>query len=583
MARRFGLAVAMRILRKMLSSKIKFIFSILRESTRLKIYWNQFFIFCTSVLQLLSVFTIPVFFSLVFNELNFNENGKLGLIVRYFNFHLVSPTLLGVIFILFMLFANSAFLYFSYRNFAVANEVLEEVSTKLFKFFIDQEISYHLKTNSAIIKSKVQTDCVKLVNHILIPFLNILPSVGNILLVLIALMFLNVLLTVLVIFLSLLSYLVFNRYLRKELRNRGKEHSRLAVKYHSLLSEGLSSLKETKVMKREDFVVMGYGKLMHELAENEVKSSFLQTVPKFLGEFLFFLLVILLGILVLNGILVGVSLNEIGIFAMASLKILPALNSLSANLNKINSGMGSLEHIKQDLVDMKRSQHNPATKLKNIPLGPIEFKNVSYQYENASQRALCEVSFVIAPGSKIAIIGASGSGKSTLIDLIMNFLSPTSGEIIYSNTHEVHRLSYVPQKIFLLDDTIKSNILYGRLKNVHEVNFQHSLEQSHCNEFLNKLAHKELTMAGEDGCNLSGGQRQRIGLARGLYNNPTLMVVDEGTSAMDPETEEIVLRNIICQNPEMTLIWVTHRYNHLSEFDHIYKLEEGKLSPWLIS
>ena len=188
-------------------------------------------------------------------------------------------------------------------------------------------------------------------------------------------------------------------------------------------------------------------------------------------------------------------------------------------------------------------------------------------------------------GDFIGIIGETGSGKSTLINLFTGLLKPSEGKIevdglnIFSNLSEWHKkIGYVPQSIYLMDDTIKKNIAFGlREDDIDDNSVKQAVEKASLSEFLKNLPNGLDTIVGEKGIRISGGQQQRIGIARALYRDPEILILDEATSSLDQSTEKKIMDSIQFLKRKKTLIIVTHRLSTVDKCDKIFFINEGKI------
>ncbi len=210
----------------------------------------------------------------------------------------------------------------------------------------------------------------------------------------------------------------------------------------------------------------------------------------------------------------------------------------------------------------------------------IEINNLNFVYPNSNRMALNKINLSIPSGKKFGIVGSTGSGKTTLVDILLGLLKPTNGDISLDGS-EINKLGlrawqnsigYVPQNIFLSDKTIAENIAFGlsleeldidRVKEVCKIASLH-------NFISEELEQSYFTEVGERGIRLSGGQRQRIGIARALYNNPSLLVLDEATSALDNLTEKVIIESIANHSKNITTIIIAHRLNTIKNCDCIY-------------
>lgn len=219
----------------------------------------------------------------------------------------------------------------------------------------------------------------------------------------------------------------------------------------------------------------------------------------------------------------------------------------------------------------------------------LQFKNMSFRYRPDLPDVLSDINFTLKRGETLGIIGKTGSGKSTLLQMIVRQLDPTQGEIRYNDqkldslnlTEYRKHLSVVPQDVFLFSDTIYNNIAFGALnfEAVTKEEITKAAKNSHVLHNIEAFPDKFETILGERGVNLSGGQKQRVSIARALIRKPDILLLDDCLSAVDTETEEIILRNLKQLNREnqTTSVIVSHRISSLRNADYILVLEEGKI------
>ncbi|MFV0189214.1 MULTISPECIES: ABC transporter ATP-binding protein [unclassified Empedobacter] len=214
--------------------------------------------------------------------------------------------------------------------------------------------------------------------------------------------------------------------------------------------------------------------------------------------------------------------------------------------------------------------------------GTIEFKNVTYIYENTGIKALDNVSFKINKGETLAILGKTGSGKSTIALLVARSLEPTSGEILIDgkNIHDINvesireKIGYVPQEAFLFSDSLTNNILFGS-DDTDEQTAEIFAKKAVVHDNIDRFKERYETVVGERGVTLSGGQKQRVSIARALVNDPKILIFDDSLSAVDTETEEQILNNLSSEINGKTTIIITHRVSSAKRADQILVLEDG--------
>lgn len=216
----------------------------------------------------------------------------------------------------------------------------------------------------------------------------------------------------------------------------------------------------------------------------------------------------------------------------------------------------------------------------------IEFKNVSYQFSNSSTPTLKNLNFIIPKGTKTGIVGRTGKGKSTIVNLIFRHLDPNTGQVLVNGIAlpDLQIKSYrkmigaVPQEVFLFSDTIGNNIRFGLPEDTPDEAVLDAAKFAHVHHNIEELEDQYETILGERGINLSGGQKQRISLARAVIKKPDLLIFDDSLSAVDTETEEIILNNIKTKLAGVTTLIVAHRLSSVVDCDQILVLENGQIA-----
>ena len=277
-------------------------------------------------------------------------------------------------------------------------------------------------------------------------------------------------------------------------------------------------------------------------------------------------------------------ISTLGVFVAATFRMIPSLNRIIGASQSMKFNLPSVDIIFKEIrsnIDVK--DFNKTTK-------KFEFQNeivldkVSFGYI-PEKPILKNINLKIKRGKIIGIIGESGSGKSTLVDLLIGLHKPTSGNVIIDGKNDFklgqawrRNIGYVSQSIYLTDDSIKNNIALGVKE--HEldlVRINQVIKDVQLDKFIKTLDLGVDTKVGDRGVQISGGQRQRIGVARALYNNPSVLVLDEATSALDVKTEKEVMKSIYSLKGEITIIIIAHRLTTLSSVDQIYNIINGKI------
>jgi ATP-binding cassette subfamily B protein len=264
---------------------------------------------------------------------------------------------------------------------------------------------------------------------------------------------------------------------------------------------------------------------------------------------------------------------------LASYKLLQALQQVYSSFVTIIASNYVLTNVLEPLYDVGVTKYS--NNFKEHFKKSIFLKNVFFGYKKNS-KVINGISLKINKGDSIAIIGKSGSGKTTLLDIIMGLIKPESGEIIIDGKKKDqlrYKIAHVPQNMYLADISIKENIAFGvRLNQIDMKMVKESARLACLDTFIESLPNKYDSAVGERGVLLSGGQIQRLGIARAIYAQPEILIIDEGTSALDSETELKIIESLRQIAKKTTLIISTHRINNLKLCKRVYRVSKGKIS-----
>lgn len=349
-------------------------------------------------------------------------------------------------------------------------------------------------------------------------------------------------------------------------------------------------VKEVKVLEKESFFLSQYEKQYDIYIAAQKKYRVLSYIPKPIMETLCIGgLLIMVVIKLVNGADAAYFVSTLSVFAIAAFRLLPSFNRMSESASRIMFDKSSVDAIYEDLMLVKNLEKNAIVqKRDNQKLKfetEIQIQNLSFRYPNMENYVLEKVDFTIEKNQSVAFIGASGAGKTTMADIILGILRPERGSIlvdgqdIYQDMYKWHNLlGYIPQTIFLMDDTIRNNIVLGvPEEEIDEKRVQEVLEEAQLKCFIDTLEDGLDTVIGEGGVRLSGGQRQRIGIARALYRNPEVLILDEATSALDNDTETAVMEAINSLSGKKTLIIIAHRLSTIENCNVVYEVKDKKV------
>ena len=385
------------------------------------------------------------------------------------------------------------------------------------------------------------------------------------------------------------------------------------------IEEMMNGQKVVKVFTHEEESIENFNKLNDQLfhsADNANKfGNILMPVNAQIGNISYVLCALVGGVLALNGV-GGFTLGKLASFLTYNKSFSQPVNQLSMQLNNIVMALAGSERIFKlldeepetddgyvtlvrarkengQIVESKertgmwawKHTHQADGSVDYIELkGDVVFDDVDFGY-NPDKIVLHNVDLYATPGQKIAFVGSTGAGKTTMVDLILGVLKPQAGKITvdgmdikesYRGWHD--KIGYIPQTIYMLDDTIRNNIAFGKVKSIDDAEIWAALKQAQLDEFVKSLDEGLDTMIGEAGVRLSGGQRQRIGIARALYRRPEVLVLDEATSALDTETEAAVMEAIDSLQGKMTMLIIAHRLSTIKNCDMVYQVEGGSVT-----
>jgi len=384
-----------------------------------------------------------------------------------------------------------------------------------------------------------------------------------------------------------LSYFVLWLTIRRPVARLGEEFPMLGNQIVARAQEALDGIKEIKVAARgEDFVRRLSGPRL-QLARNAIRHGTLDLIPSRVIETTAFgvIIVVTLYLLMRTGNS-GDAIAMVAFYAFAAYRLVPRLKSIFDNIDAVRYNAPALKIICADFAPTEQPPdlHGPDA----IPLRTsIEIERVTFSYSGNRAPAARELSLVIPAGTFTCIVGPTGAGKSTAIDILLGLLRPEVGRVLVDGAElsperplaSGYSVGYVPQFINLLDDTITNNIAFGlRPEAIDRERVRLAARQAQIHEFIeNELENGYDGTIGEGGLRLSGGQRQRIGLARALYGDPQVLILDEATNGLDSRTESDLLDSLLALKPRRTIVCVSHRTTVAQRADRVLVLDAGRL------
>jgi ATP-binding cassette, subfamily B, bacterial PglK len=359
-------------------------------------------------------------------------------------------------------------------------------------------------------------------------------------------------------------------------------------------SEVLGGIKDIKVLGREDAYLSRFRGPSARYSRYQTTSTVLSEVPKYIVEAVGFGCVLAFAVFLIStrGDL-GDALPILGLYAFAGYRLLPAAQRIFSAMAKLRFGRRAIELIHADLVEVRTDpdqERSPRVLVDESPVPidhDIRLRGVSYSYPESGIPALAGIDVTIPRHSSLGIVGSTGAGKTTLVDLLLGLLQPTSGDVLVDGRSILDvgirrwqtSIGYVPQYSYLTDASIAENVALGlNPANLDLERVEIAARAAQVHDFVTTLPDGYATVVGERGVRLSGGQRQRIGIARALYRDPALLVLDEATNALDIRTEARAMEAIAALRGRKTLVIIAHRISTVQECDQILVLENGKVA-----
>ena len=383
------------------------------------------------------------------------------------------------------------------------------------------------------------------------------------------------------------------RVLKKKLNAIGKRNQDIQSRIAKWRIQSIYGLKDVKVLNRQDFFIRNYyesGKVGAELA---TKYAVLNDLPHLVIETIFMATILgFMMALLTSGQNLSAFLPQLMAFGVAAIRVMPSANRINTYMTEIAYEQPSLDFVYENLTDAMKTNKKMAAERAKVAGGALHLEKeiclegITFRYPDGDRNIFTDASMVIPKGKSVGIKGASGAGKSTIVDILLGLLHVQRGKItcdganIFSNYESwLSQIGYIPQSIYLIDESIRDNIAFGiDEREIDDARIREVAAEAQLLEFIDSLPEGLDTKIGDRGVRLSGGQRQRIGIARALYHNPEILVFDEATSALDNETEAALMGAINSFHGRKTMIIIAHRLNTIENCDLIYEVKGEKIT-----
>ena len=513
-----------------------------------------------------------------FNDLkNFAKN------VSTDKFIIISSILLIIIFIL----KNLLILLFNYLNIWVEKKFLVNLSKKLLNSYLRKKYIFHVKTNPNTLINSVLSETARGLSFIF-TIINLMREVLVLIILFSSIIIINHNLALMIILTMGLASIVFFFTIKNILKKLGLEskiYNEIRLKN---LSETFGIVKLIKIFNARNYFLNQFNRTNIKKINIENKIRFFTLIPRaFLEVVAIFTISITTFYFIYNDYSLVSVIPTLSLLAILLVRAVPAFGVINVSASVLQYHKQSMNFILEELKndkDYKREIENSEKINNKNSIDSIEIQNLTFSYPGTEKIILNNVNLDLYKGDFVGIKGESASGKSTLIDIILGLLKPSQGQVIINKKSDFklfeinnENIGYVPQDVYLTDDTLKNNIGLGiREEIIDEEKIIKILQKLKLDEILNNQG--IYSKLGNRGIKLSGGQRQRIGIARALYRNPEVLILDEATNALDIETEKIILDEIKNLGENMLIIMINHRNSVFENCNKIFNLKDGHIS-----
>ena len=577
----------------MIKTIIEF-FSLLTSSQRRRFYTLQILVIIMTFAEVASIFSITPFMAIVGDPSLLQKENLLGTL--YIKSNLTSPYefifYLGFIVLAILMISAFISIFITWRLAIFSTKIGVEIGDSLYSYYLNQDWLFHTRGSSSNLTKKISTDTARLTTEFILPLMYLNSRLClTLIVVLILLIYDPLVLTICLVIFSGGYFFIF-KLAQTKLEINNKNISNMFLERYKLMNSGFGGIKEVLLMGKSSNFIKLFTTAGNKLAYSQGVNKAIALVPRYFMELMGFTFMISLVLYLISksqGVLFLASILPIlSIYAIAGIKLLPALQQIFGAITTIKGNLSAYKSIEEDLKNINTQVKKKIEANKQVwsKHNEICLKNITFNFTEKKFFTINNVSLTIKPNTSVGFVGKSGSGKSTIIDIITGLIEPQQGEItidgIPLNKKNLrtwqNKIGIVPQAIFLLEGSIAENVAFGISHDlIDHQQVKKALKLAYLEEWLSGLENGIHTKVGERGIQLSGGQRQRIAIARSLYYEPDVLIFDEATSALDRITEKTIMNSIDDFSGKKTLIMISHRLTTVQKCDQIFIIDKGSI------
>jgi ATP-binding cassette, subfamily B, bacterial PglK len=568
------------------------IWSVLTSRQRRWVLGVQLLSIAMALSTVAGIASIAPFFSILGNPKLIDQSGLLHWLYHAgFSSRRSFTVALGIGFMGLVLLANLINFLGSFLMTRLALSVGTDLQSLLFREYLGRPYAFHSSTHSAVIFNNVIFETTRLANGILQNVFSLVTNIFTALFIVVSVILVNPAVACAMMAALAGGYALIYLAVRNRLLRAGETQSRLFTEQTKIVNESLGAIKEILVLRIQGFFGSQFERFSQALARAAAHTQLISQSPRQVMECVAVVGLVLVALL--SGSRegdIGAWLGQLTFLGFAAYKLLPALQQAFAAVVRIRAESAGFFSIAPDLRIARAGP--PVGGLvdrawQDRPAREIRLKDVCFRYKPHGPPAVSGVSICIPARAAVGLVGANGSGKTTLVDLIAGLLVPGIGQIevdgvVVDDANRAAwqaRIAYVPQSIFLLDTTIAQNVALGvSPAAVDRKRLIAAAQLAQLDEFVATLPDGYEHRVGERGARLSGGQRQRIGIARALYTNASVLVLDEATNALDGLTEQELVTTMLRLRGRYTVILIAHRLSSVRACDAIFEIDCGRIT-----